>query len=101
MPTLVEPIGRIARSHGKGLNKYEGKPAACLEQTAALGAGTPLGRGRTGSHAFAFRRRLWGPGRTVRSPGAAGCYGPNPMLAFGLARVGAAVRNRGTEGSTR
>jgi hypothetical protein len=49
MKTAVEPIGHLARNPVKELDENQGELVARPDRAAALGAGTPLGRGKAGA----------------------------------------------------
>jgi hypothetical protein len=92
MKTAVEPNGRLARNHVRELDEYQGEPVARLDGAAALGAGTPLGRGQAGTHTSAWRPLTQLSGR------AGDGLGPNPHARH-APRVHARV-SKATEGTT-
>jgi hypothetical protein len=98
MKTAVEPNGRLARNPVKELDEYPGEPVARLDGAAALGAGTPLGRGQAGTHTSAWRPLTQLSGHTARLLRGGDGLGPNPHACH-APRVHARV-SQATEGTT-
>jgi hypothetical protein len=98
MHPLFEPNGFLLRSPDKALDEYEGEPADRFDGSAALRAGTPLGRGRVGNHAIDWRTRTSRPGYVDRWLRDA-CRRPNPSFAE-PASVRAVAGKRNTQGAT-
>jgi hypothetical protein len=77
MKTAVEPNGHLARNPVKELDEYQGELAP-RDRAAALGAGTPLGRGQAGTHTSARRSMTSLSGLRVGDG-----LGPNPLTCHG------------------
>jgi hypothetical protein len=98
MKTAIEPNGSFARNPVRELDEDQGEPVARLDRAAALGAGTPLGRGQAGTHTSAWRPMTLLSGHTARLLRAGDGLGPNPHACH-APRARARLSRQATEGT--